>query len=81
MGRKVLKARSGLIYWAYDIGQRGIAILLMDCVLEYIHFPEASDEDKELKKQIQKYRRICKKIIEELHLNFSNRYLSHYYNF
>lgn len=53
----------------------------MDCVLEYIHFPEASDEDKELKKQIQKYRRICKKIIEELHLNFSNRYLSHYYNF
>ena len=81
LGRKVLKARSGLIYWAYDIGQRGIAILLMDCVLEYIHFPEASDKDKELKKQIQKYRRICKKIIEELHLNFSNRYLSHYYNF
>lgn len=37
LGRKVLKARSGLIYWAYDIGQRGIAILLMDCVLSLIH--------------------------------------------
>lgn len=79
LGRKSTKVRSGLIYWAYDNGQRGIAILLMDMVLEYLNLPNVTSI--ELNKRIQKERRLCKKIIAELHLNFSKRYLKHYYDF
>ena len=79
LGRKALKVRSGLIYWAYDNGQRGIAILLMDLVLEYLNIPNVTAI--ELERKIQKERRICKKIIAELHLNFSDQYLQHYYKF
>lgn len=79
LGRKAIKVRSGLIYWAYDNGQRGVAILLMDIVLEYLNLPNITTV--ELEKKIRKERRLCKKIIAELHLNFSKQYLMHYYNF
>ncbi len=39
LGKRSLKVRSGLIYWAYDNGQRGISTLLMDLVLEYLNIP------------------------------------------
>ena len=79
LGRRNPKVRGGLIYWAYDIGQRGIAILLMDQVLEYLYLPNVSEA--ELVKKIRKGQRLCKKIIADLGLHFSNRYLRHYYNF
>ena len=79
LGRKAAKNRSGLIYWAYDIGQKAIAIVLMDQVLEFLHHPDLSDE--KLEKLIRRLRRLCKNIILELELNFSGKYLKHYYNF
>lgn len=79
LGRRHPKVRGGLIYWAYDIGQKGIAILLMDQVLEYLFLPNAGDAD--LIKRVRKGQRLCKKIIADLDLHFSSRYLKHYYNF
>lgn len=79
LGRKSPKVRSGMIYWAFDIKQRAIAIILMDLALELLNFPDL--EDEELVKRICRERRLCKRIIAELNLNFSNRYLKHYYDF
>ncbi len=79
LGRRNPKVRGGLIYWAFDIGQKGIAILLMAQVLEYLFLPNVSDV--EMLKKIRKGQRLCKKIIADLDLHFSNRYLKHYYNF
>ena len=79
LGKKAIKKRSGLIYWAHDIGQRAIAIFFMDEALELLNHPGLSDE--ELERRVKKDRRLCKKIISELNLNFSNRYLRHYYDF
>ena len=70
---------SGLIFWAFDIGQKAIAIILMDVVLELLHHP--NETDLAIERKIRKERRLCKKIIAELNLNFSNRYLKHYYDF
>ncbi len=79
LGRKYPKVRSGMIFWAYDIGQKGIAILLMDLALECLYMPGMSEADCE--KKVQKAQKLCKRIIAELGLHFSNRYLMHYYNF
>ena len=79
LGHRHPKVRGGLIYWAYDIGQKGIAILLMDQALEYLFLPNVIDVEQI--KRIRKGQRLCKKIIADLDLHFSNRYLKHYYNF
>lgn len=79
LGKKDFKVRSGLIFWAFDIGQKAIAIILMDVVLELLHHP--NETDLAIERKIRKERRLCKKIIAELNLNFSNRYLKHYYDF
>lgn len=76
LGKRSLKARSGLIYWAYDVGQKGVAILLMDQVLKYFNIPDTDNE--ELVKRLQKGKRICKKLNMELELNFSERELQDY---
>lgn len=73
LGKRSSQARSGLIYWAYDIGQKGIAILLMDQALRYLEYPYGSDI--ELGKRIQKGKRLCKKLNIELALNYSEREL------
>lgn len=73
------KVRKGLIYWAYDNGQKAIAIVLMDQALEYLFVPDVSDAD--LEKRIRCGQRLCKKIIADLKLNFTDQYLRHYYNF
>ena len=79
LGKRALKVRSGLIYWAYDNGQRAISTLLMDQALEYLNIPNITDV--ELVRRQKKARRICKRIIKELNLNFSKKYLQHYYHF
>ncbi len=79
LGRKSIKARSGLIYWAIDNGQKASAILLMDQALELLYITEKVDSDME--KSIRKQRRVCKNIISDLNLNFTKKYLKHYYNF
>ncbi len=71
LGRKFTRVRSGMIYWAYDNGQKGIAILLMDEVLQYLDIPNVNE--LELERRIQKAKRLCKKIISELKLNFTER--------
>lgn len=79
LGRREVRVRSGLIFWAYDLNQRAIAIVLMDQALELIYFPNLTDVD--LEKRILRARRLCKKIISVLKLNFSKQYLMHYYKF
>lgn len=76
LGQKVLKARSGLIYWAYDVGQKSAAIILMDQTLKYLQVGNVTDTD--LDKRIQKGKWICKKLNMELKLNFSERELKDY---
>lgn len=76
LGKRFLKVRSGLIYWAYDIGQKGVAILLMDQVLKYLNIGET--EDPELSRRVQKGKWICRKLNMELGLNFSERELQDY---
>lgn len=78
LGKRHLKVRSGLVYWAYDIGQKGIAILLMDQALEHLFFPNVTDIG--LEKRIRSGQRLCKKIISNLQLNFTSEYLNHYYH-
>lgn len=79
LGTKHPRVRSGVVYWAYDNGQKGIAILLMDQVLEFLYMPDVTDQ--ELEKRIRRGQRLCKKIISDLGLNFTNQYLKHYYDF
>lgn len=79
LGTRHPRVRSGLIYWAHDNGQRGIAILLMDQVLEFLFIPDVADQ--KLEKRIKSGQRLCKRIIADLKLNFTNQYLNHYYNF
>lgn len=79
LGQRHPKVRSGLIYWAYDNGQKGIAILLMDQVLEFLFIPDVTDQG--LEKRIRSGQRLCKRIIADLGLNFTDQYLKHYYNF
>lgn len=79
LGKRNIKVRSGLIYWAYDNGQKGIAILFMDEALELLNYPNLTDEA--LEKRVRKGHRICKRIIAELKLNFSKQYLMHCYHF
>lgn len=67
LGKKAQKARSGLIYWAYDSKQRGMTLLFID---EAIHLLDISqDLDNELCKRVKKARRLCVKIIDELNFN------------
>ena len=77
MGRKALKNRSGLIYWAYDNGQLAIAIMLMDQALQYLGGSE--EMDKEMEKRVRRGVRVSKRMIEELDLGFSKRDLRFYY--
>lgn len=79
LGKRHPRVRSGVVYWAYDNGQKGIAILLMDHVLEFLYMPEVTDQ--ELEKRIRRGQRLCKHIISDLGLNFTNQYLKHYYDF
>ena len=76
VGKKNLKARGGLIYWAYDVGQKSFAIILMDQVLKYLEVGTITDMD--LDKRVQKGKWICKKLNKELKLNFSERELADY---
>lgn len=69
LGKRASKVRSGMIYWAYDVGQKGIAILLMDQALRFLELPYGTDV--ELDKRIQKGKRLCKKLNLELELNYS----------
>lgn len=46
MGRKVLAIRSGMIFWAYDIGQREWAIFLIRKVLSFLNVTTDNIEDK-----------------------------------
>lgn len=75
--RKAIKARSGLIYWAYDNGQLAIEILLMDHALQYLAVSE--EMDQETQRRIHKGIRVSKQIIKELDLGFSRRELRLYY--
>lgn len=68
LGRKLPKVRSGIIYWAYDNGQKGIAVLLMNQVLEFLKIPNVTEI--ELERKIQKGKRLCRKINVELKLNY-----------
>lgn len=77
LGRKALKNRSGLIYWAYDNGQLAIAIMLMDQALQYLGGSE--EMDKEMEKRVRRGVRVSKRMIEELDLGFSKRDLRFYY--
>ena len=79
LGKKHIKFRSGVIYWAYDNGQKGLALLFMDQALELIYHPE--ETDAKIQSRIRQLRRLCKRIIKDLKLNFSKQYLMHYYNF
>ncbi len=76
LGKRLPKARSGLIYWAYDIGQKSIAILLMEQVLQYLEIPNVTNI--ELCRRIQKGKRLCKKLNMELKLNFYEQELQCY---
>ena len=67
LGRKALKNRSGLIYWAYDNGQ----------ALQYLGGSE--EMDKEMEKRVRRGVRVSKRMIEELDLGFSKRDLRFYY--
>lgn len=76
LGQKLPKARSGVIYWAYDNGQKGIAILLMDLALQYLDIP--CNADQGLSKRIQRGRQLSKRINTELELNFTAIELQNY---
>lgn len=67
LGKKMKEARSGLIYWAYDCKQRGMALLFIDEVIHLLEFSEELEES--LNKRARKARRLCVKIIDELNFN------------
>lgn len=64
LGKRNRKVHSGLVYWAHDEGQRGMAILFLD---EAMHRLDESASTKiELERRIQKAKLLYRKIIEEL---------------
>lgn len=71
LGRKLTRVRSGMMYWAYDIGQRGITLLLYDYVEQYLDI--STETDAELQKRIKRGMRLCKSIMKELGFRISSR--------
>ncbi len=76
LGKKGPKARSGIIYWAYDVGQKAIAILMMDQALQCLDQHNVYNVD--LQKRIRKAKRISRILNEELELHFSEIELKDY---
>ena len=76
LGKKNQKSRSGIIYWAYDVGQKAIAILMMDQALQCLD--QHNVHKVELEKRIRKAKRLSRKINEELQLNYSEIELKDY---
>ena len=63
LGRKNISERSGMIFWAYDIGEKEIANELLDFVYELVKV-KTTDEKIELrlKNSIKKYNAISNEI-------------------
>lgn len=66
LGKKAWRVRSGLIYWAYDIGQMEMAVLFVYETMYYLNISHVTNV--ELNKRIKKMRRLCKRIVNELAL-------------
>lgn len=60
LGKRFMKVRSGMIYWAYDNGQRGIMLLLLDYVMHCLEDAQITEVDleKRMKKAYRLYHRI-----------------------
>lgn len=67
LGRRACRVRSGLVYWAYDIDQKGVAILFLKGASHYLDISYVGNV--ELHKRITRARRLCKKINGELELS------------
>lgn len=44
MGRKILSERSGMIFWAYDMGLKEDAVMLIRKVLSLIHIDSVEEK-------------------------------------
>ena len=67
MGRKVLSARSGMIFWAYDIGLTDEAVKLIQKVLSLINIQTDNEEDMT---RVSGDRKKIKEIIHVLKLEY-----------
>ncbi len=67
MGRKVLSARSGMIFWAYDIGLTDEAVKLIQKVLSLINIQTDNEEDMT---RVSRDRKKIKEIIDVLKLEY-----------
>lgn len=65
MGRKILSVRSGMIFWAYDIGEKGIAIILIKKVMSLINI---KTDDREIKERINIDWKTIREIVDILDL-------------
>lgn len=64
LGKRGLKARSGMVYWACDIGRLDIAVILLERVEQYLNLSNVTD--LELERRIRNGRGIYRKISAEV---------------
>ncbi len=76
LGNRLPGTRAGLVYWAFDNKQLGAAIMLADQALQCLDLQGITD--LKLEQRIQRGRRVGKKLIKELGLNFTQRELQEY---
>ncbi|MDE7266944.1 MAG: hypothetical protein K2N89_05715, partial [Lachnospiraceae bacterium] len=70
IGRKVLSARSGMIFWAYDLGEQEIAKELLHFVWGLVSI-QTSDEH--IKSRLERIKESCYLISSKInYLNFPN---------
>lgn len=79
LGERHPRVRSGLVYWAFDNGQLGLALILMDQALQLLNMPKI--EDEELIKKIIKKRRLCVHLIDDMELDFTKKDFEMVYGF
>lgn len=65
IGRGDLITRSGMIYWAYDINRKDLALTLAQKVFEYL---DLNTEDDKLSERIMRDKMKCEEIMKELEI-------------
>ena len=66
MGRKLISIRSGMIFWAYDLGLKGETIMLIRKVLSLI---EIKSDDKEDEARVIRDQEKIREIVDVLELD------------
>lgn len=71
IGRKILSVRSGMVFWAYDLGEKEEAVILIEKALSFINIKA---NDIKVKERVNRDLKKVKEIVEMLKLKIDTKY-------